>query len=424
MFLLSCAWTASAQTPNPEAAPAPSASPAPPVAARDKESTGTPPPLDVEGIEPREARLNDKISLTIPNLTDLTHAKKLILYLDDNPIKGNYPTETYEGGLVFDLKRDDKNKDVWNHFLSRPRDAIRETEVKVGYEDQGPAGKGERLDLRIYNQRYFNFVVIGFLLALGVFLYLARTTNIIRDSGPPEIPAGAVRPYSLARAQIAWWFFIIFGSFLLIRIVTDDINTLNTTALVLLGIGSGTALSALIVDNSKRDSTLSALRALKPKQATLQVAIAELKAQVAGIEAKKSAGPSAVSPPELETLSAARRDLAGKEAELEQVARQVVDVASALDKPVSEDFLKDIFSDVNGVSFHRFQMVVWTITLGFIFIKSVYGDLAMPEFSDTILTLMGISAGTYIGFKIPERQTDPAVRPDLLAAGTGDGGAA
>ena len=31
----------------------------------------------------------------------------------------------------------------------------------------------------------------------------------------------------------------------------------------------------------------------------------------------------------------------------------------------------------------------------------------MPEFSDTLLALMGISAGTYIGFKIPERQTTP-----------------
>jgi hypothetical protein len=29
----------------------------------------------------------------------------------------------------------------------------------------------------------------------------------------------------------------------------------------------------------------------------------------------------------------------------------------------------------------------------------------MPQFSDTLLALMGISAGTYVGFKIPEQQT-------------------
>jgi hypothetical protein len=28
----------------------------------------------------------------------------------------------------------------------------------------------------------------------------------------------------------------------------------------------------------------------------------------------------------------------------------------------------------------------------------------MPEFSTTLLALMGISSGTYLGFKIPERQ--------------------
>ena len=33
----------------------------------------------------------------------------------------------------------------------------------------------------------------------------------------------------------------------------------------------------------------------------------------------------------------------------------------------SEHFLTDIMSDANGVSFHRFQMAVWTIVLGIIF---------------------------------------------------------
>jgi hypothetical protein len=28
----------------------------------------------------------------------------------------------------------------------------------------------------------------------------------------------------------------------------------------------------------------------------------------------------------------------------------------------------------------------------------------MPEFGATLLALMGISAGTYLGFKIPEKQ--------------------
>jgi hypothetical protein len=36
----------------------------------------------------------------------------------------------------------------------------------------------------------------------------------------------------------------------------------------------------------------------------------------------------------------------------------------------------------------------------------VYRDLAMsPEFSTTLLALMGISSAGYIGFKLPEKNT-------------------
>jgi len=42
--------------------------------------------------------------------------------------------------------------------------------------------------------------------------------------------------------------------------------------------------------------------------------------------------------------------------------------------------------------------------LGDIFGVSVYGNLAMPEFSSNLLGLMGISSGTYIGFKFPEQK--------------------
>ena len=42
--------------------------------------------------------------------------------------------------------------------------------------------------------------------------------------------------------------------------------------------------------------------------------------------------------------------------------------------------------------------------LGIIFMSSVYNNLTMPEFSPTLLGLMGLSAGTYIGFKFPEQK--------------------
>jgi len=48
-------------------------------------------------------------------------------------------------------------------------------------------------------------------------------------------------------------------------------------------------------------------------------------------------------------------------------------------------------------------MMAWTVVLGIVFINAVQTDLAMPDFDATLLGLMGLSSGTYIGFKFPEK---------------------
>ena len=80
-----------------------------------------------------------------------------------------------------------------------------------------------------------------------------------------------------------------------------------------------------------------------------------------------------------------------------------VDVSKDQPAPASRGFLKDVLSDADGICFHRFQMFVWTVVLGIMFVSSVYYVLSMPDFSPTLLGLQGISAGTYLGFKIPEK---------------------
>jgi hypothetical protein len=66
------------------------------------------------------------------------------------------------------------------------------------------------------------------------------------------------------------------------------------------------------------------------------------------------------------------------------------------------NFLQDILSDGNGMNFHRFQLAAWTLVLSIIFMGQVYTDLAMPIFNQTLMGLLGLSAGTYLGLKIPE----------------------
>ena len=58
--------------------------------------------------------------------------------------------------------------------------------------------------------------------------------------------------------------------------------------------------------------------------------------------------------------------------------------------------------------------VVNALAHNMIFVASVYKNLSMPQFSATLLGLMGISSGTYLGFKVPEtKATDIAPEPTL-----------
>jgi hypothetical protein len=83
---------------------------------------------------------------------------------------------------------------------------------------------------------------------------------------------------------------------------------------------------------------------------------------------------------------------------------------------VSAGFWRDLVTDERGlVALDRLQVVVWTLVLGGIFLMSVLWYLAMPEFSATMLALMGISSGTYIGFKLPMKSEPPSAPSDSAA---------
>ena len=72
-------------------------------------------------------------------------------------------------------------------------------------------------------------------------------------------------------------------------------------------------------------------------------------------------------------------------------------------RPASRNLLLDILTDKNGITLHRLQIVMWTLALATIFVVQVFLNLTFPEFDPTILALMGLSSGVYLGFKIPER---------------------
>jgi hypothetical protein len=216
-----------------------------------------------------------------------------------------------------------------------------------------------------------------------VFFILARVSDIVRDSGPDPVPVNGDpppapsnfgnkgrRPFSLARCQMAWWFFIVVGTYLYIWMVTGDRDSLTAGVLTLIGISAATGFGSLLVDSSKQDARRAAL---EKERDSLDARINQIGNPV----------------------DAAQRDeKVQKEARLKDV--------QALLNGESQGFFKDILQDDDGVSFHRFQMAVWTVVLGVVFLRLVFKELSMPDFSATLLGLMGISSGTYVGFKIPD----------------------
>ena len=53
---------------------------------------------------------------------------------------------------------------------------------------------------------------------------------------------------------------------------------------------------------------------------------------------------------------------------------------------------------------HRLQFIVWTLALAAVFVVTVWRTVGMPDFDATMLGLMGITSGTYVGLKLPENK--------------------
>jgi len=89
------------------------------------------------------------------------------------------------------------------------------------------------------------------------------------------------------------------------------------------------------------------------------------------------------------------------------IAAEAIPAKGQRKHTTSLGFWRDLVTDEAGtVALDRFQIVAWTIVLGGLFLGSVIWELNMPEFSATMLALMGISSGTYLGFKLPTKSDD------------------
>lgn len=190
--------------------------------------------------------------------------------------------------------------------------------------------------------------LICYVVVLVLFAGLADKPDLLRD------PDGPVRDgrhvFSLSRFVLAWWFFLVLGSWVFLWVLTGALDTMNSTALLLTGIGSATALGGTIA-GKVRDAV---------------------------------AGDPNVRPVGVVIDSASR-------------PRGFRTGVGAL--------LYDLLCDENTIGFHRFQTLVWNGVLGLVFAAQTWSNFAMPIFDSTILGLLGISSATFVGFKMTPTQT-------------------
>jgi hypothetical protein len=360
--------------------------------------------MAVRGVSPSVSGIDRTIRVEIDSLQEAVRRDRIdprnfVLYLNGHPIWNARPqlVNASRGILEFKLERADTSRAAWVSLLGSPTSLSKQgVAVGVGYGTSPELGYSQQIP------PYITLTVlepwrltVGFLVLLflaGLFVRLVKKSNIIRDALPPFPPEGFRKPYSLARLQMAVWFFLVAGAFIFLFLIMHSIDTLNQQALLLIGIGAGTALGATLVDKSKRTLRESKLIELRPLRERLKAEIKVLEAVVA-----KGSSPSSLSKDEMANLPAAR--LEENRAKLESTETEIKEIEQSKSAPVSSGFVEDILSDAGGVSFHRFQMLAWTVILGLLFVYSVWERLAMPEFSATLLSLMGISAGTYLGFK-------------------------
>lgn len=226
------------------------------------------------------------------------------------------------------------------------------------YNLKGKATKEVLLGIKLdetnvltYDQRariYFSSIeywgIVGGVLIGAFFLFfialVLKYKSLIKD----DVQGLDVKSasYSFSKSQIAYWTFIVVACFIYIWGFTGDLNSINTTALILLGISAATTSVGTAINKNQED-----------------------KAKTQDEKAIKKLG-------EFRTTK--------------------------------KNFFIDILSDGGGISIHRLQALIFNIVFGIAFVKSVIIDYSMPEFSEVQLVLLGLSNGTYAFIKNSENK--------------------
>jgi hypothetical protein len=257
-----------------------------------------------------------------------------------------------------------RNRAAWDTLFGQQHDGYRmELPLAVQIGSGLPVVLKDRIVFNVVTDgEALLAIVAGLAVFIAAFVLMVRSPGALRDSHGGR--------YSLGRSQMAFWGLLVLVSFCAVWALTHTVEYLPVQTLMLMGISGATGIAAVMIGSGKDT----------PAQR-----LAKLDVERDPLLASQAAGP-------LAPADALRL------AELDRQRQRLLDFTTRPPR-----FWRDICDDGEGVSFHRIQVVLWTLALGVVFVWTVAKQLSMPEFPETLLLLMGISSGTYLGFKFPEK---------------------
>ena len=361
------------------------------------------------------ARIGDSIVVKFNNLASLVDeaectkdgkppaektactSRDIVLFLDGKETKLKTNTKNArDNKLHFKLEMNKDTRALWVDLLGAPEFSLTEAEFKrratlasVGLAGQSPYA-GKEFDLIRVDMWWLNACAFGLIALLVLTIWLGHESDLLREAGPDpkDVNGKTVRkPYSLARCHLAFWFYTVVVAFIMIFLVTKGLEV-SATALAIIGISGTTFLAAALIDNNTDTERPVVQDDLAAQRSKLAGEVTELNTKITALNAANQA------------TAALDDEVKSKSDQMKEIDAKVAKIKAPR---ISQHFLHDILTDsANNYSLHRFQMVVWSLVMWMVFLYSVWHDLTMPEFSATLLGMMGISNATYLGFKVPE----------------------
>jgi hypothetical protein len=301
-----------------------------------------------DGQTPCEARIGHSLLLSLQNPPGPQEdISKLVLFLNGVALTGVNPLPIGNPGQFrFYLRWEPGADTAWKTLLREPQILKKPlVPVSMGIENSVPYVTAANVRLGYYDRAWFSIWCVSVGVTFGLIWYFRGALKVpiaIASRGADQSgqASGVVWKYSLARVQLAFWFFLILSGYFFVCWLTGAINLLNTGLVGMLGVSGATAIGSAV--GSTPDPSIR-----RPHQNT--------KHPYDGLKSFRS-------------------------------------------------FLTDILSnqggaDGNKVEIYRLQNALWTLFLGITFVRTIWNTLALPEFDSNLVLLTGVSSFTYLGMK-------------------------